>query len=127
MRTHKADLGQIAQAIWNSSRGRFMESTDTGIIASRLTDHVEPMLALISPVLWLWDDVRALLLLQVIFVAVGAWPLYELALLLLDKTLTPRERTHIWQIEPLRQLTLPMALALALAYLWRRNCNRPLN
>jgi len=117
MRTHKADLGQIAQAIWNSSRGRFVESTDTGIIASRLTDHVEPMLALISPVLWLWDDVRALLLLQVILVAVGAWPLYELALLLLDKTLTPRERTHIWQIESLRQLTRPMALVLALAYL----------
>ena len=117
MRTHKADLGQIAQAIWNSSRGRFVESTDTGIIASRLTDHVEPLLALVSPVLWLWHDVRALLLLQVIFVAVGAWPLYELALLLLDKTLTLRERNQIWQIEPLRQMTRPMALALALAYL----------
>ncbi|MCE7983423.1 MAG: DUF2079 domain-containing protein [Caldilinea sp. CFX5] len=117
MRTHKADLGQIAQAIWNSSRGRFVESTDTGIIASRLTDHVEPMLAFISPVLWLWEDVRMLLLLQVIFVAIGAWPLYELALLLLDKTLPPRERSQIWQIEPLRQMTRPMALALALAYL----------
>lgn len=117
MRTHKADLGQIAQAIWNSSRGRFVESTDTGIIASRLTDHVEPMLAFISPVLWLWEDVRALLLLQVIFVAIGAWPLYELALLLLDKTLPPRERGQIWQIEPLRQMTRPLALALALAYL----------
>ena len=117
MRTHKADLGQIAQAIWNSSRGRFVESTDTGIIASRLTDHVEPMLAFISPVLWLWADVRVLLLLQVVFVAIGAWPLYELALLLLDKTLPPRERNQIWQIEPLRQMTRPMALALALAYL----------
>ena len=30
MRTHKADLGQIAQAIWNSSRGRFVEMTDNG-------------------------------------------------------------------------------------------------
>lgn len=117
MRTHKADLGQIDQAIWNSSRGRFVESTDTGIIASRLTDHVEPILALVSPVLWLWNDVRALLLLQVVLVAVGAWPLYELALTLLDKSLSVRERTQIWQLEPLRQLTRPMALALALAYL----------
>lgn len=117
MRTHKADLGQIDQAIWNSSRGRFVESTDTGIIASRLTDHVEPILALVSPVLWLWNDVRALLLLQVVLVAVGAWPLYELTLTLLDKSLSARERTQIWQIEPLRQLTRPMALALALAYL----------
>lgn len=117
MRTHKADLGQIAQAIWNSSRGRFVESTDTGIIASRLTDHVEPILALVSPVLWLWDDVRALLLLQVTLVAIGAWPLYELALKLLDKSLSVRERSQIWQLEPLRQLTRPMALALALTYL----------
>ena len=76
MRTHKADLGQIDQAIWNSSRGHFLEQTDNGFIATRLTDHVEPILVLISPVLWLWDDVRALLLLQVIFVAIGALPLY---------------------------------------------------
>ncbi|NJN84483.1 MAG: hypothetical protein HC802_20845, partial [Caldilineaceae bacterium] len=49
MRTHKADLGQIDQAVWNSSRGRFVEMTDNGYIATRLTDHVEPILALISP------------------------------------------------------------------------------
>ncbi len=66
MRTHRADLGQIDQAVWNSSRGRFVEQTDNGFVATRLTDHVEPILALISPVLWLWDDVRALLLLQVL-------------------------------------------------------------
>ncbi|MBX3010900.1 MAG: DUF2079 domain-containing protein [Caldilineaceae bacterium] len=117
MRTHKADLGQIDQAVWNSSRGRFVESTDTGIIATRLTDHVEPILALISPIFWLWNDVRALLFLQVFLVALGAWPLYELALIQLDKILSPRARAQIWQIEPLRQLTRPIALALAIAYL----------
>lgn len=117
MRTHKADLGQIDQAIWNSSHGRFVEMTDTGIIASRLTDHVEPILALISPVFWLWNDVRALLLLQVLLVAIGTWPLYELVLLQLDQVLSPRERTQVWQVEPLRQMTRPIALALALAYL----------
>ena len=42
------------------------------VVATRLTDHVEPILALISPIFWLWDDVRALLLLQVVFVAIGA-------------------------------------------------------
>jgi len=117
MRTHKADLGQIDQAVWNSSRGRFVEMTDNGFVATRMTDHVEPILALVSPLLWLWNDVRALLLLQVIFVAIGAWPLYAIALLRLDKILSPRERTQIWQMEPLRQMTGPMALALAIAYL----------
>jgi uncharacterized membrane protein len=126
MRTHKADLGQIAQAVWNSSRGRFVEMTDNGYIATRMTDHVEPMLALISPILWVWDDTRALLLLQALAVAVGAWPLYELALLLFDRTLTPPARRQIWETEPSslppwragrRQLARPLALAVAIAYL----------
>jgi len=79
MRTHKADLGQIDQAVWNSSRGRFVEMTDNGFVATRMTDHVEPILALVSPVFWLWDDVRALLLLQAVFVAVGTWFVYNMA------------------------------------------------
>jgi uncharacterized membrane protein len=117
MRTHRSDLGQIDQAVWNSSRGRFLEQTDNGYIATRMTDHVEPILVLISPILWLWDDVRALLLLQVGLVALGAWPLYELALRKLNGLLTSEEQTQIWHVEPLRQLTRPLALALALAYL----------
>jgi len=117
LRTHRSDLGQIAQAIWNSSQGRFVEMTDNGFVATRLTDHVEPILALISPILWIWQDVRALLLLQVVVVAIGAWPLYELALRRLDTLLSSREQQQIWQIEPLRQLTRPLALGVAIAYL----------
>lgn len=117
MRTHRSDLGQIDQAVWNSSRGRFVENTDAGFVATRMTDHVEPILALISPVFYLWDDVRALLLLQVIFVATGAWPLYALTLHKFDQLLTPDEAAQIWHREPLRQLTRPLALAVALAYL----------
>ena len=117
MRTHKADLGQIDQAIWNSSRGRFLQQTDNGYIATRLTDHVEPMLVFISPIFWLWNDVRALLLLQAVAVGMGAWILYELSLRQFDKLLSPEQRTQIWQLEPLRNLTRPLALALAVAYL----------
>jgi uncharacterized membrane protein len=117
MRTHRSDLGQIAQSIWNSSRGRFLENTDAGAIATRLTDHVEPILVLISPLLWVWDDVRALLLLQTVAVASGAWLLYQLTLRKLDQLLTADEVRQIWQVESLRQLTRPLALTLALAYL----------
>ena len=117
MRTHKADLGQIDQAIWNSSRGRFVENTDNGFIATRMTDHVEPILALISPVFWLWNDVRAILLLQVIAVAAGAWLLYELTLTLFIHILPPDQRAHIWRIDPIRQVARPLALTLAVAYL----------
>ncbi len=117
MRTHRADLGQVAQAVWNSSRGRFVEQTDNGFLATRLTDHVEPILALISPVLWVWEDVRALLLLQVLAVAVGAWFVYELALLRMGRVLTPGEWGQIWRREPLLSQARPLAFALALAWL----------
>ena len=117
MRTHKADLGQIDQAVWNSSRGRFVEMTDNGYLSTRLIDHVEPILALISPVFWVWDDVRAILLLQAVFVAAGAWLLYELARNQLESLLSPQERAKVWLAEPVRGLAGLVALALAVAYL----------
>jgi uncharacterized membrane protein len=117
MRTHKADLGQMDQAVWNSSHGRFLEMTDNGYISTRMTDHVEPILVLISPVLWLWDDVRALLLLQVVAVAIGAWFVYGLAMMRLEQLLTPHERSQVWLAEPLRRLAQPLAFSLAIAFL----------
>lgn len=96
LRTHKSDLGQMAQALWNTSRGRFVESIQDDFLSSRLTDHVEPIFVLIAPALWLWQDARALLLVQVLAVALAAWPLFELAR---------------------RRLGPALALALAIAYL----------
>lgn len=117
MRTHKADLGQIDQAVWNSSRGRFLAQTDNGFEATRLTDHVEPILVLISPLYWVWDEVRALLLLQATAIAVGALLLYALARRQFEKLLTPQERRQVWMMEPVQQLARPLAFALGLAYL----------
>ncbi|MFZ2487918.1 MAG: DUF2079 domain-containing protein [Anaerolineae bacterium] len=78
--THMADLGQMDQAIWNTSRGRFvMETKGEDPFNSRLTDHVEPIFAPVSLVFWLWNDVRALLILQVLALAFGAWPVFQLA------------------------------------------------
>jgi len=96
MRTHKSDLGQMDHAVWNTSQGRFVERMEDDFLSTRMTDHVEPIFALVAPVFRLWDDVRAILLLQVMLVALGAWPLFELA----------------------RRKTTPLiALALATAYL----------
>jgi uncharacterized membrane protein len=117
MRTHRSDLGQIHQAVWNSSQGRWLAQTDNGFVATRLTDHVEPILVLISPVMWLWDDVRALLLLQVVAAAVGVLPLYHLVLRRCETLLTAEQRTQIWLREPLEQLARPLAFALGVAYL----------
>lgn len=77
--THKADLGQIDQAIWNTSQGRFVQEVKDDRISTRLTDHVEPIFLLVAPVFWVWDNVRALLVLQAVALAAGAWPIYLFA------------------------------------------------
>ena len=79
LRTHKSDLGQMDLAIWNTSRGRFVEEIKQDFLSTRLTDHVEPIFIPVSAVFWLWDDVRAILLLQALAVALGAIPLFALA------------------------------------------------
>ena len=77
--THTADLGQIDLAIWNTSRGRFVQEIKEDFVSTRLTDHVEPIFAPVSLVFWLWDDVRALLVLQSFALAIGALPVFWLA------------------------------------------------
>ena len=56
-------------------------------------------------------------MLQVAATALGAWPLYELALRQMAALLSPADRSKIWLWEPVRQAAQPVALALAAAYL----------
>ncbi len=77
--THKADLGQIDHAIWNTAHGRLLQEIKDDHLSTRLTDHVEPIFLLVAPIFWLWDDVRALLVLQAVALAAGAWPIYLFA------------------------------------------------
>jgi uncharacterized membrane protein len=83
--THKADLGQIDLAIWNTAHGRFVQGIKGEAVSTRLTDHVEPILLPVSLAFWLWDDVRALLILQAAALAAGAWPIYLFARARLQK------------------------------------------
>ena len=76
--THKADLGQFDQPIWNTLHGRPFLRTDGSQQLSRLGDHVEPIFLPVSLVFLLWDDVRALLVLQTVAVALGALPIFWL-------------------------------------------------
>ncbi len=77
--THKSDLGQMDQAIWNTAHGRFVEMIKGVQLSTRMTDHVEPIFLPVSLVFLAWNDVRALLVLQAAFLAAGAWPIYLFA------------------------------------------------
>jgi uncharacterized membrane protein len=76
--THKADLGHFDQPIWNTLHGRPFVRTQQGLQLTRLTDHFEPIFVPLSLSFLLWDDVRALLVLQALAVALGALPIFWL-------------------------------------------------
>ncbi len=78
--THKADLGQIDQAIWNTSQGRFVQEIKGEAARAAVSPTTSSRsYAPVSLVFWLWDDVRALLVLQALAVALGAWPVFQIA------------------------------------------------
>lgn len=111
-RTHKSDLGQMDQAIWNTNRGRFVQETKLEEVSARLTDHVEPIYAPVSLVFYLWDDVRALLVLQSVALALGAWPVYLIA-----EGRLATGRGHSDRQPGYRRTAVVAALACAAAYL----------
>jgi uncharacterized membrane protein len=77
--TGKADLGHFDQPIWNSLHGRLLVRTQQDRQLTRLTDHFEPILVPLSLGFAVWDDVRMLLVLQAVAVALGALPVFLLA------------------------------------------------
>jgi uncharacterized membrane protein len=86
-RTHALDLGTMDQVTWNTSRGRILEFTpllslpsgpsrpDNRLIGGKMELIFLPLAVLY----WLWADPRLLLILQTLFLAWGAIPLYEIA------------------------------------------------
>ena len=82
------DLGVFDQVIWNTSQGRFMESTlslDRCVPHSFFGDHFSPILLALVPVYWLSPHPETLLVVQTVALALGAWPLYLLARRLLSR------------------------------------------
>lgn len=83
--TNAFDLGNVDQAVWNTAHGRPLAFTNwRGVdldlaTDSRLAMHVEPIYLLLAPLYWVWPSPEALLVLQTIVLALGAWPVYWLA------------------------------------------------
>jgi uncharacterized membrane protein len=79
--TGRFDLGNMTQAVYSTAHGHFLEVTALrGDQISRLGVHVDPILALFAPLWWLWPSPELLLVVQTIAIALGAIPVYRLAL-----------------------------------------------
>ena len=78
--SHRYDLGNMVQAVWSTAHGRFLENTATdGTQMSRLGTHVDPFLALIASLWWLWPSPELLTTVQASAIAIGALPVFWLA------------------------------------------------
>jgi uncharacterized membrane protein len=76
------DLGLFDQVFWNTSQGRFFESTMSmgqPQPHSYFGDHFSPVYVLLLPAYALLPRPETLLVIQTLFLALGVWPIYLLA------------------------------------------------
>lgn len=73
------DLGIFDQEVWLLSKGKPPLVTILQPPMIVWGNHFTPALILLSPIFWFINNVKALLLAQIIIVVSGAWPLYHLA------------------------------------------------
>ena len=114
------DLGYHDQVVWNTLQGRPFHLTlyrqdeqapfwvDVPLDQIRAPDsllsyHVEPLLVLVAPIYWLWDDVRALLILQAGALTLGAWLAYRLGKRRLKSSWAGLAVAMIYLLAPARQ------------------------
>src|SRR3989338_10660871 len=67
------DLGFFDQLMWQAARGNLNFVSTIGDI-NLLGDHFQPVLYLLAPLYWIWDDVRILLIAQAFLVTSATVP-----------------------------------------------------
>lgn len=72
------DLGLFSTAVWNGGHGLGLFSSLKGN-QDLLSDHFEPALYLFSPLFYIWPDVSALLIAQVLLLISAIYPIYRIA------------------------------------------------
>jgi uncharacterized membrane protein len=79
-REGRFDLGNMVQAVWSTANGHPLEVTHstTGEQVVRLSGHVDPFLVLLAPLWLLWPSPLALAFAQIVFVSLGALPVFWL-------------------------------------------------
>jgi uncharacterized membrane protein len=98
------DLGNMAQAIWNTLHGHFLETTTaTGHQRNRLGFHVDPFLLLFAPLLWIWSNPVLLPVVQALAVASGALPVFWLARKHLNSSRTAAHFAFAYLLYPATQ------------------------
>lgn len=72
---HGFDLAIFDQVVWHYSRFEAPASSVKNL-ESIWGDHFSPILALLGPLYWIWEDARMLLLAQALLLAAAAVPIF---------------------------------------------------
>ena len=115
-KTNGEDLGIMDQAIWNLLHGSMLHQTicnsltDTNCYGlngiNRFAIHFEPILFPISLLYLIWPDPKALMILQVVIVASGAFPAFWLARLRLRKAWAGVPFALLYLLDPTQQFAV---------------------
>ncbi|GIW08474.1 MAG: hypothetical protein KatS3mg060_3279 [Dehalococcoidia bacterium] len=109
LRSNAYDLAIFDQAIYNTAVGRpYAVSIKIDDLANPilLGDHFSPAVALLAPLTWLWNDVRALLIAQTLLLAAGAIPVFRVARWAAKSALLPPALVTGYLLSPTLQHTV---------------------
>lgn len=81
------DLANADQTVWNSLRGNFFSLSGVSGSVSRFSLHADLILAVISPIFLVWDNVRMLLITQSFLIGLTAIPTWLIGKLMLKNKL----------------------------------------
>jgi uncharacterized membrane protein len=73
------DLGIFDQVVWNTSQGRPFQNSILFDSPNFIGQHLSLILLLLAPLYWIWPDPRFLLIVQSVFLGLGALPVFWLA------------------------------------------------
>ncbi|MEW6104149.1 MAG: DUF2079 domain-containing protein [bacterium] len=123
------DLAYFDQIIWNAFYGRFFDPSLLGY--NLLGEHFSPMLFIFVPFYALWQDPRMLLILQSLFLGLGAIPIFLIARDKLQHNLLSLSLSFVYLLHPfLTRVVLfefyeiclaPFFISLCFYFLQRRN------
>ena len=101
-RLARYDLGNMTQAVWSSANGHVLEVTDgvTGEQLTRVGQHVDPILAALTPFWIVAPSPLTLVAVQIVAVALGALPVLWLGRRHLGSE--PRPPCSRWRISHTR-------------------------
>lgn len=125
--TYAFDLGLLTQVTWNTVHGRWFETTVLPF--NYLAEHLSPALVLAAPLLLVWPNAQALLVLQSLAIALAGVGVYLVALersqdrwvaMLVQLAYVVAPQTGWMARDEFHPITLAMpAMAFAAWFLWR--------